>query len=66
MPITYNFYTVPDEMVVFDQGGNLIFDSGMISGSGVFNIAYTNSSHADHRDEPERQSGIRATCGITR
>jgi subtilisin-like proprotein convertase family protein len=42
--ITYNFYTVPDEMVVFNQGGNLIFDSGIISGSGVFNIAYTNSS----------------------
>jgi subtilisin-like proprotein convertase family protein len=44
LTITYNFYTVPDEMVVYDQGGNLIFDSGMISGSGVFNIPYANST----------------------
>ena len=31
-------------MAVFDQGGVLIFDSGMVGGSGIFNIAYTNSS----------------------
>ena len=31
-------------MVVYDQSGNLIFDSGIVSGSGLFNIAYTNSS----------------------
>jgi hypothetical protein len=44
MAVQYNFYTLPDEMAVYDQANNLIFDSGMISGSGVFNIAYTNSS----------------------
>jgi subtilisin-like proprotein convertase family protein len=44
LTVDYDFQQIPDEMVVFDQGGNLIFDSGMISYSGVFNIAYTNSS----------------------
>jgi subtilisin-like proprotein convertase family protein len=44
LAVQYDFQSIPDEMVVFDQGGNLIFDSGMISYSGVFNIAYTNSS----------------------
>jgi subtilisin-like proprotein convertase family protein len=44
LSIYYNFYSLPDEMVVYDQGGNLIFNSGMISGSGVFNVAYVNSS----------------------
>jgi subtilisin-like proprotein convertase family protein len=37
--ISYNFYTVPDEMVVQYQGTN-IFDSGIVNGSGVFTIAY--------------------------
>jgi subtilisin-like proprotein convertase family protein len=41
--VQYDFQSIPDEMVVFDQGGNLIFDSGFISYSGMFNIAYTNS-----------------------
>ena len=44
LAVQYNFYTLPDEMAVYNQGGVLIFDSGMVSGSGVFNIAYTNSS----------------------
>ena len=44
LSIFYNFYTQPDEMAVYDQGGALIFDSGLISGSGVFNVAYANSS----------------------
>jgi subtilisin-like proprotein convertase family protein len=43
LTITYNFYKIPDTMVVYDQGNNLIFNSGLISGSGVFNIPYTNS-----------------------
>jgi subtilisin-like proprotein convertase family protein len=37
--ISYNFYTVPDEMVVQYQGAN-IFDSGIVNGSGMFTIAY--------------------------
>jgi choice-of-anchor C domain-containing protein len=37
--ISYNFYSVPDELVVQYHGTN-IFDSGIISGSGVFNVAY--------------------------
>src|ERR1035437_4873182 len=44
LTVDYDFQGIPDEMVVFDQGGNLIFDSGMISYTGVFNIAYTNSA----------------------
>jgi subtilisin-like proprotein convertase family protein len=41
--ISYNFFTLPDELAVYD-GGALIFDSGMVSGSGVFNIPYTGTS----------------------
>ena len=44
LSIFYNFYSLPDEMVVYDQSGTQIFDSGMISGSGEFNVAYVNSS----------------------
>ncbi len=46
LEINYNFYTLPDEMVIYDQSGSgvPIFDSGLISGSGIFNIAYTNSN----------------------
>ena len=44
LSIYYNFYDIPDRMVVYDQGNNPIFDSGLISGSGVFNINYINSS----------------------
>jgi len=43
LTISYNFYQAPDQMWVIDQGGNLIFDSGMISGSGIFTVPYTNS-----------------------
>ncbi len=44
LSIFYNFYSIPDRMVVYDQSGALIFDSGLISGSGVFNVAYVNST----------------------
>jgi subtilisin-like proprotein convertase family protein len=37
--ISYNFYTQPDQMLVQYQGAN-IFDSGIVNGSGVFNVAY--------------------------
>ncbi|MFZ0827035.1 MAG: S8 family serine peptidase [Verrucomicrobiia bacterium] len=37
--ISYNFFNIPDEMVVQYQGTN-IFDSGLISGSGVFTVAF--------------------------
>jgi subtilisin-like proprotein convertase family protein len=47
MTVQYNFYTLPDEMVVYDQTPPFtrppIFDSGLISGSGVFNIPYNNA-----------------------
>jgi subtilisin-like proprotein convertase family protein len=43
LTITYNFYPIPDRMVVYDQSGKTNFDSGLINGSGVFNIPYTNS-----------------------
>ena len=43
LSISYNFFTLPDELAVYD-GGALIFDSGMVSGSGVFNIPYTGTS----------------------
>ena len=45
LAISYNFYSIPDEMIVQDQNGVTIFDSGQISGSGVFNVGYTNSSY---------------------
>ncbi|MGD0087605.1 MAG: S8 family serine peptidase [Verrucomicrobiota bacterium] len=43
LSISYNFFTLPDELAVYD-GGTLIFDSGLVSGSGVFNIPYTGTS----------------------
>jgi subtilisin-like proprotein convertase family protein len=43
LQISYNFYTIPDEMAIFYTNGVTNFDSGMISGAGVFNISYTNS-----------------------
>jgi subtilisin-like proprotein convertase family protein len=42
--VNYNFYSVPSRMVVYDQSGNPIFNSGCTNGSGTFNLAYTNSS----------------------
>jgi subtilisin-like proprotein convertase family protein len=48
LTIQYNFFTLPDEMVVYDQTNlpltpnALIFDSGFVSDSGVFDIPYTN------------------------
>jgi len=48
LTVQYNFYSLPDEMVVYDQApplttNALIFNSGLVSGSGVFNIPYTNA-----------------------
>lgn len=43
LPISYNFYTLPDELAVYYTNGAQIFDSGMVSGSGLFNIPYTSS-----------------------
>ena len=42
--IDYDFYFVPDQLRVYypprAQGGALIFDSGVISGGGTFNVNY--------------------------
>ncbi len=43
LSISYNFYVLPDEMAIFYTNGVTNFDSGLISGSGVFSVAYTNS-----------------------
>jgi subtilisin-like proprotein convertase family protein len=43
LTIQYNFFALPDEMRIIDSSNNIIFDSGLISGSGVFNISYTNA-----------------------
>ena len=42
LTVQYNF-SLPDEMLVLDQSGNTQFDSGEVSGSGMFNIPYTNA-----------------------
>ena len=39
IPIAWNFYTVPDTLDVYYQG-NLIFSTGLVSGTGSNNIAY--------------------------
>ncbi len=39
LSIQYDFFTVPDQMTIFD-GPLQIFDSGMVSGSGTFNIPF--------------------------
>lgn len=39
LTVDYNFFTVPDRMTVYYEGAP-IFDSGMIAGSGRFNINY--------------------------
>ena len=43
--ISYNFFTLPDELAMSYTNAptNYFFDSGLISGSGVFSVAYTNS-----------------------
>lgn len=38
--IDYNFFTIPDEMDVYDSLSNHIFHSGFISGSNTFYIPY--------------------------
>jgi subtilisin-like proprotein convertase family protein len=57
LSIFYNFYTLPDEMVIDDQSGAQIFDSGMISGSGEFNVAYANSSFLTIKMNPNGNNG---------
>jgi subtilisin-like proprotein convertase family protein len=44
--ISYDFFTLPDELAVFNADGTTNFDSGLVSGSGVFSIPYTNSQVA--------------------
>ncbi len=44
--IDYNFFPQPDEMSVFYQGAK-IFDSGLISNSGTFNISYGPGTSTD-------------------
>ncbi|MGD1089501.1 MAG: proprotein convertase P-domain-containing protein, partial [Verrucomicrobiota bacterium] len=49
LTILYNFFTLPDEMAIYDTTNlplttnSLIFDSGFVSDSGTFNIPYTNA-----------------------
>ena len=44
LQISYNFYQQPDEMALFYTNATTnFFDSGLISGSGVFNVLFTNS-----------------------
>ncbi|MGA9777951.1 MAG: S8 family serine peptidase [Verrucomicrobiia bacterium] len=44
LQVSYNFFTLPDELAVFNADGTTNFDSGMISGAGLFSIPYTNST----------------------
>src|SRR5262249_16965407 len=37
--VDYNFYTIPDRMTIYYQNA-LIFDSGVVSGSGTFSVDY--------------------------
>jgi len=51
LPISWDFFTIPDEMTVYDTTNNftpanLIFDTGMVSGSGQTNLPYTTASGA--------------------
>jgi subtilisin-like proprotein convertase family protein len=46
LQVSYNFFTLPDELTVFNADGTTNFDSGMISGSGLFSIPYTNATVA--------------------
>ena len=46
VPISWNFFTVPDEMTVYDTTNNfipanLIFDTGLTNGIGQVNLPYT-------------------------
>jgi len=41
--IAYDFFRVPDHMVVFD-GTNVLYDTGMINGQGVLNLTNTAST----------------------
>jgi hypothetical protein len=43
LSLNYNFFINPDELAVYYQGSN-IFNSGLISGSGVFNIPYAGAT----------------------
>ena len=49
LPISWNFFNIPDQMTVYDTTNNfttnnLIFDTGMVSGSGQTNLAFTTTS----------------------
>ena len=51
LPISWNFFQIPDQMTVYDTtnnftAANLIFDTGMVSGSGQTNLPYTTASGA--------------------
>ena len=46
LPISWNFFSIPDQMTVYDStnnftSGNLIFDTGMVSGTGQTNLPFT-------------------------
>ena len=43
LQISYNFFSLPDELAIFYPDGTTNFDSGLISGSGLFSIPYTNA-----------------------
>jgi subtilisin-like proprotein convertase family protein len=49
LAIQYNFFTLPDEMAIYDMTNlplttnSLIFDSGFVSYGGTFNVPYTNA-----------------------
>ena len=50
LPISWNFYQIPDEMTVYDNTNgnygpaNLLFDTGMTNGTGQVNLAFTTTS----------------------
>ena len=50
LPISWNFYTIPDEMTVYNNTNgnygpaNLLFDTGMVSGTGQTNLPFTTTS----------------------
>ncbi|HUZ08213.1 MAG TPA: LamG-like jellyroll fold domain-containing protein, partial [Candidatus Paceibacterota bacterium] len=51
LPISWDFFQVPDQMTVYDTtnnftAANLIFDTGMVSGTGQTNLPYTTASGA--------------------
>ncbi|HEY5232223.1 MAG TPA: S8 family serine peptidase [Verrucomicrobiae bacterium] len=46
LPVSWDFFQIPDEMTIYDTTNNftpanLIFDTGMVSGTGQTNLPYT-------------------------